>query len=82
LTEEKQGGTTPEPEANASVADQASEAVRADEDPDENEPDHRGDAEAGEQRDDDTRGAEYHERIGQQWGDGCVMHFPTMAGGS
>ena len=25
MTEEKQGGTTPEPEANASVADQASE---------------------------------------------------------
>jgi hypothetical protein len=62
------------------LSDQPPEAVRADEQADEDEADDRGDAEAGKDRDDDPRRAQYHQCVGHRVGEGFAMHSLTMAG--
>src|SRR5690606_30213894 len=61
------------------VLDQASEPERADQQPDQDEPDNRGDAEAREHRDDDSRGTEYDQGIRQGRREGDAVHAVSMS---
>ena len=61
------------------LVDDAPEPIGSDENADQDEADHRGDADAREQRDDDPRGSQYYQRVGHRVGKGFTVHFRTMA---